>query len=141
MEYRRVNDTYILRLDPGEEIMASLASLCEREEIVLAKIEGLGAADHAVVGLFDVGSKEFHKRSFDVPLELSSIIGNVTRQDGKVYLHVHVNLCDSDLNAYGGHLVECRISATAEIFITVLDGRVNRRFDDVIGLNLFDFED
>ena len=141
MEYRRVNDTYILRLDPGEEIMASLASLCEREEIVLAKIEGLGAADHAVVGLFDVAAKEFHKRSFDVPLELSSIIGNVTRQDGKVYLHVHVNLCDSDLNAYGGHLVECRISATAEIFITVLDGRVNRRFDDVIGLNLFDFED
>ena len=141
MEYRRVNDTYILRLDPGEEIMASLASLCEREEIVLAKIEGLGAADHAVVGLFDVAAKEFHKRSFDVPLELSSIIGNVTRQDGKVYLHVHVNLCDSDLNAYGGHLVECRISATAEIFITVLDGKVNRRFDDEIGLNLFDFED
>ena len=139
MEYRKSENTYILRLDPGEEIMASLAGLCEKEDIALAKIEGLGAADHAVVGLFDVQTKEFHKKTFDMPLEISSIIGNVTRQDGKVYLHVHVNLCDSDLNAYGGHLVECRISATAEIFITVLAGRVNRRFDEEIGLNVFEF--
>lgn len=139
MEYRKTENTYILRLDPGEEIMASLAGLCEKEDIALAKIEGLGAADYAVVGLFDVQTKEFHKKTFEMPLEISSIIGNVTRQDGKVYFHVHVNLCDSDLNAYGGHLVECRISATAEIFITVLAGRVNRRFDEEIGLNVFEF--
>ena len=139
MEYLKTDNTYILRLDPGEEIMASLRSLCEKEDIALAKIEGLGAADHAVIGLFDVNTKEFHKKSFDIPLEISSIIGNVTRQEEEVYLHVHINVCDSDLNAYGGHLVECRISATAEIFITVLSGHVDRRFDEKIGLNVFDF--
>ena len=140
MEYRTFGSTYVLRLDPGDEIMSSLKLLCEENEIRLAKIEGLGAADHAVIGLFDVVTKEFHKRVFDVPLEISSIIGNVTRQKGEVYLHVHVNICDSELNGYGGHLVECRISATSEIFITVLDGEVGRRFDETIGLNVFEFD-
>ena len=139
MEYIKTESAYILRLDPGEEIMASLRCLCEKEDIALAKIEGLGAADHAVIGLFDVNTKEFHKKSFDMPLEISSIIGNVTRQDGEVYLHVHVNVCDADLNSYGGHLVECRISATAEIFITALPGHVDRYFNEQIGLNVFDF--
>ena len=139
MEYRKIDQVYILRLDPGDEIMASLADLCRKEDIALAKIEGLGASDHTVIGLFDVGTKEFHKKTYDMPLEISSIIGNVTRQDGEVYLHVHVNVCDTDLNSYGGHLVESRISATSEIFITPLKGQVDRRFDPEIGLNVFKF--
>ena len=39
----------------------------------------------------------------------------------------------------GGHLNACRISATCEIAITKIEGTVERRFRDDIGLNLYKF--
>ena len=58
MEFKKFGDTYVVRLDRGEEIIASLTELCAKENIVLGSIEGLGAADHVVVGLYNVGTKE-----------------------------------------------------------------------------------
>ena len=140
MEYKKFSDTYVVRLDRGEEIIASLTKLCETEQIALASIEGLGAADHAVVGLFDVGKKEYHKTEFSGPMEITALAGNVSRKDGEVYLHIHISFCDEQMNLHGGHLNECRISATCEIFVRAIPGTVNRRFDaDGVGLNLYDF--
>lgn len=140
MEFRKFNDTYVVRLDRGEEIIASLTELCTKEKIVLGSIEGLGAADHVVVGLYNVGKKEYHKTEFNGPMEITALIGNVSRKDGEVYLHIHINLCDEQMRLLGGHLNECRISATCELFVRAIPGQVNRRFDaDGVGLNLYEF--
>ena len=48
MEFQKFADTYVVRLDKGEEIIASLQKLCETEQIALASVTGIGAADHAV---------------------------------------------------------------------------------------------
>ena len=40
MEYQKFADTYVVRLDKGEEIIASLQALCEKEQIALASVEG-----------------------------------------------------------------------------------------------------
>ena len=69
MEYRKFNDTYVIRMDRGEEVMTALAAFCEKEDIRLASIEALGATDHAVVGLYDVATRAFHKQVFDEPME------------------------------------------------------------------------
>ena len=139
MEYRKYGKRYVVRIDRGEEVIAKLQELCEKEDIGLACIEGLGAADHVVVGLYNVEKKEYKKRVFDEEMEISSLIGNITMQGKKVYHHIHVTVCNADLQAFGGHLTECRISGTCELFLTVLDGQVGRKYDDVTGLNLFDF--
>ena len=38
MEFQKFADTYVVRLDKGEEIIASLQKLCETEQIALASV-------------------------------------------------------------------------------------------------------
>jgi hypothetical protein len=35
---------------------------------------------------------------------------------------------------------ECRISATCEIIVTVMEGEVGRKHSEEVGLNLYDFQ-
>ncbi|MBR6185987.1 MAG: DNA-binding protein [Clostridia bacterium] len=139
MEYRQFGDTFLVRIDRGEEIVASLTALCEKEKIILAQVDALGAVDHAVVCLYDVASKTFFRKEFNEPMEISSLCGTVTQKDGKPYLHLHATLCDTGLIAHGGHVNELRVSATCEMAVRLIAGEVGRAHDDATGLNLFRF--
>ena len=140
MEFRRFNDAYVVRMDRGEEVMETLTALCEQEGIRLASVEAIGAVDRAVVGLYDVGEKVYHKKEFTEPMELTSLLGTVTEKDGKPYLHLHATFCDANMQAHGGHVNSLHISATCEMVLRLLPGQVGRQLDEVTGLNLFDFK-
>ena len=139
MEYKKFNDTYVLRLNKGEEVIESLKELCSKEEIKLAEITGLGASNLVEIGLFNVNTKEYKTKLFEGMFEITSLVGNATRKDGEVYLHLHINFGNEAGNAFGGHLVRARISATGEIIVREIEGEVGRKFSDEIGLNLLDF--
>ena len=140
MEYRLFGDTYVVRFNRGEEILTALAAFCKAENIRLGSIEALGAADHVVIGLYDVAERQYHKHSFDGPMEITSLTGNISTKDGELYLHLHINLCREDMSVIGGHLNECRISATCEMFVRRLEGTVERGLDaEETGLNLYKF--
>ncbi|MBR3019113.1 MAG: DNA-binding protein [Clostridia bacterium] len=139
MEYRKFGDTYIVRIDRGEEILGKLAELCEKEDIRLAQIDGLGAVDHAAVCVYDVPTKTFFRKEFNEPMEISNLCGTASRKEGKAYLHLHATVCDKELNAHGGHAAELRVSATCEIVVRVICGEVDRILDENIGLNVFRF--
>lgn len=140
MEYRRFGAHYLVRIDRGEEIIESLIQMCREEEILLGSVSGLGAADYAKVGLYRVEDHQFEGREFIGEQEISSIVGSITEKDGQPYLHLHINLCDENMNIHGGHLTACRISGTCELTVTVLEGHVGRAHDEVTGLNLFEFD-
>ena len=40
---------------------------------------------------------------------------------------------------FGGHLNKAIVSATCEMVISIIEGNVDRYFDEEIGLNLFKF--
>ncbi|MBQ9299394.1 MAG: DNA-binding protein [Clostridia bacterium] len=141
MEYRRFGDTYIVRMDRGEEILSQLVALCEKEDIRLAQVDALGAVDHAVVSVYDIPTKTFYKKEFNEPMEISNLCGTVSRKDGQVYIHLHATVCDKDLIAHGGHANELRVSATCEMVVRTIPGQVDRRLDEAIGLNMFRFID
>ena len=71
--------------------------------------------------------------------EITSLIGNVTRKDGEVYLHIHINFGDEEGLIKGGHLVRSIISATSEIVVRRINGKVGRKLSNEIGLNLLEF--
>ena len=50
MEYKRFGDTYLVRLEKGEEILTSLTRLAEKEDIHLASVSGLGAINSFTAG-------------------------------------------------------------------------------------------
>ena len=139
MEYRKFGDSYVVRMDRGEEILTRLTELCDRENIRLAQVQALGAVDHVIVSVYDVPTRSFFKKEFTGPMEISSLCGTVSRKDGQVYIHLHVTVCDQELKAWGGHANELRVSATCEMVVRTMPGEVGRRMDEDIGLNVFTF--
>lgn len=43
MEYRKFANTYVVRMDPGEEILEQVKILSQAEGITLASVQALGA--------------------------------------------------------------------------------------------------
>ena len=141
MQFRRFGKKYFVRIDRGEEIMSSLKNFCEKEKITLAEVKALGAVDDFNVGLFDVETKEYHKNRFQFPAEIVSLWGTVTTKDGEFYSHIHMSAGDEDGHVFGGHLNNATVSATCEMIVEVSEGTVERKFNDEVGLNLFEFID
>lgn len=81
MDYKVFEEgTIALRLDPGEEICESLLALAEKEKIRAATVYGLGATDDAVIGILDLNDKEYKTRSLKEPMEITMLVGNLSRK-------------------------------------------------------------
>ncbi len=141
MQYKRFENTVVLRLDPNEEVLEQLAALAKTEHIRLAEVTGLGALKELHVCLFDPATKQFRNNTYQETLELLSLTGTITEQEGRPYLHIHASAANAKGGVYGGHLKGAVISATGEIVIRILNGVVGRVYNKEIGLNLFHFED
>lgn len=139
MQYKQFGNTYMVRIDLGEDIIESLKKLCEDEHIRLGRVEAIGAADHAVIGVYDLTKKAYHPEEINEFMEIISLNGNITAMDGKPYIHLHVALADQRHVIHGGHVLEMRVGATCEMFVAVLDGEVKRQKDEALGINLWSF--
>lgn len=140
MEYRKFGNHYVVRIEKGEEVLEQLTQLCRQEQIRVGTITGLGAANRVVVGSFDTTEKVYHKTELKGVMEITSLVGNISTKDGEPYLHVHINVCDEQMQVHGGHLNECWISATGEVTVTKIEGVVEREMSEDVGLNLYRFE-
>ena len=139
MEYKRFDNHILARIDKDEEILEQLQVIAEREGIRLASISALGAVNDFTVGVFDTAEKRYYANHFTGPFEIVSLTGTVTTMDGAFYAHLHMSAGNAKGEVFGGHLNRANISATCEMVITVIDGTVERRFREAIGLNLFYF--
>jgi len=139
MEYRRFGDTVVARIDKGEEIVEQVMELVSRERIALASVRALGAVNRFTAGVFKTEEKEYLSNEFQGSFEIVSLTGTVNTMEGRPYCHLHISAGNEKGEVFGGHLNRAEVSATCELVMQVIDGRVDRRFDPDIGLNLFKF--
>ncbi len=139
MEFKRFGNKVIMRIDKGEEVVGTIEKFCKDQKIALGSISGLGAAGRVKIGLFDVLEKKYYSKVFEGDYEITNITGNISTMNGEAYIHLHATISDHDMHAYGGHLNEAVICATCEVVIDIIDGIVDREFNDDVGLNLYKF--
>ena len=139
MEYRKFNQTIVARLDKGEEILEKIKEIALKENITLANLNALGATNDFTVGVFDVEEKKYASNTFKGNYEIVSLTGTINTMNEEFYTHVHMSAGDSDGKVFGGHLNRAIVSATCELVINIIEGRVDRSASEEIGLNLFQF--
>lgn len=139
MEYKKVKNHIIVRLDVGEEIISSIMNILKNEKISFATITGIGATNDFTVGTYDVTNQLYKKSNYKGVYEIVSLLGNTSTMNNEPYIHIHMSAADNNNNVVGGHLNEAYISATAEIVLNIIETNVDRIKDQNTGLNIFKF--
>lgn len=139
MDYRRFKNTIVCRIDRGEEIIEKIKEIALKEKIKLANINALGATNEFTVGVFKTDEKKYYSNEFRGDFEIVSLTGTINTMNGEFYTHIHMSAGNDKGEVFGGHLNRAIVSATCEMVINIIDGVVDREFNDEIGLNLFKF--
>ena len=139
MEYKKFENTIVVRIDRGEEILEKIKEIALKENIKLANINALGATNDFTVGVFNVDEKKYYANSFKGNFEIVSLIGTINTMNDEFYTHIHMSAGNDKGEVFGGHLNRAIVGATCEMVINIIDGKVDRYFDTDVGLNLFKF--
>jgi predicted DNA-binding protein with PD1-like motif len=138
VKYSVLGSSYVIRLDAGERILETLLSFCECNGIGSGFFHGLGAVGGAELGHFNPATGDYSWTQFSGPYEIVSLYGNITRVEGKPFLHAHASLGDKTFAVRGGHLKEAVVSVTCEVTLTRFRDDIGRKKDVVTGLFLLD---
>lgn len=139
MEYRRFGSRIVMRLDKGDEITQCLLAAAAKERISMASVTGIGATDDFTVGIFDIDAKAYNRFTYTGNHEITALAGNINTMNGEPYTHVHITCAGPDGTVRGGHLLNAVISLTCEIVIGIVDGSVDRKRDETLGINKLSF--
>jgi uncharacterized protein len=132
-------NTYALRLDPGDDVLAKLESFCSENQIDNASVAGIGSFESPTIAHYSIRTKQFTDKSLEGIHEVTSLLGNISLVDGKPFAHLHVNVAGPDMQTLGGHLVKGVCSATLELVLTAYPSHHWKVPNDGIGLKIWDF--
>lgn len=143
MEYRKIGETYYVRMDRGDEIISSLLEICEKESIPSAVFSGIGGCQSAELQVFIPETGSFETEQLEGMLELVSLNGNVVRdENNKLFHHTHA-LFTFKKYEHGiaeGHLKSSTVLYTAEIELRpTVGGSIGRKYDPETGTGFWDF--
>ena len=130
--------TVMGRLPHGGDLLEELTTICRQRDIRLGKVTAIGAVQRACISYYNQASKQYEETTLEEPMEISSLMGNVSVHEGSPIVHAHVNLAREDGSVVGGHLEEGTKIFAAEAVIEIFSGEEFRRsFDGVTGLPLW----
>lgn len=146
MEYRLYGEAYYIRLDRGDEVVASLLEVCQAEQVKSATFSGIGGCSEAQIQTFIPEAGAFEVRTLTGMLELVSLLGNVISDDqGELHYHAHAAFAYKDGGDHyvaAGHVKSITISYTGEIELRpVVGGIIGMQPDPETGTGFWSFQD
>jgi predicted DNA-binding protein with PD1-like motif len=132
--------TFVIVLDPGEEVVACLRTFATEENLIAAQVTAIGALSDVVLGFFDPEAKAYHAIPVREQVEVLSLLGNVAQHRGKPKVHAHIVVGKRDGTALGGHLVEAHVRPTLEVVVEEAPHHLRRETDEATGLALLTAE-
>ncbi len=134
MDYTAEDDTIVVRLDPGEEVLAALETLREEADVTGGFFTGIGAVDRVTLGHYSVEDQAYAEESFEGEFEVTAFSGNI----GPDKIHAHIQVGRRDFSTLGGHCAGARVSGTFELVVHRTETTLTHRPDPRTGLDVFD---
>ena len=133
----------VARVKPDSDLLRSLQKVAVEEGVASGVIvSGVGLLKQAKLrnckclpDEYPITDANRTYLSFEKPLEILSISGNVTLAEGKPLVHAHLTLSEvegNEITVIGGHLIEgCVVFGFSEFAILELEGiEMVKRFDE-----------
>lgn len=128
--------TFLLVFDRGDEVIATVRSFAERNGIHGGFFTAIGAFERVTIAWWSWTNKEYEKREVEEQLEVLTLTGDITVEDGRTKVHAHVSLGRRDGIGVGGHLFEATVRPTLEMQIVDYGVPLIRVRDEKTGLSL-----
>jgi predicted DNA-binding protein with PD1-like motif len=133
--------TFAIIFNTGDEVVAGLKAFAGEKGLAASHFTAIGAFKDVVLGYFDWEKKDYTNIPIHEQVEVLSLVGDVTLDEGKPNIHAHVVLGKQDGSTCGGHLIEPRVRPTLEVMLTESPDHLTRRFDRESGLALICLEE
>ncbi|HEV7856016.1 MAG TPA: PPC domain-containing DNA-binding protein [Herminiimonas sp.] len=142
MRSKLINDdsekTYALILETGEEAVSQLQRYAQENKLSASRFTAIGAFSSVTLGYFNWEKKEYEKIAVNEQVEVLSLIGDISVQDGEPKTHIHVVVGKRDGSAHGGHLLHAYVRPTLEVILSEAPAYLRRSFDPDSGIALID---
>jgi len=107
------------RLDFKTDLLDEINKIVIENNIKAGYINIIGAITGLKTGFYDQNVKEYVHTVYEpeLPLEISSCMGNVSIKEGKPFCHIHIVASDRKGKCFGGHLMNGTKVFAAEFII------------------------
>ncbi len=136
-EYRR-GRRVVARLTHGGDLLEEITAVAGAHGMRTAELRAIGALQTARLAFYDQATHAYGEFAVDRPVELISLLGNLSLKDGAPFVHAHATLADHDGACVAGHVTAGCIVFACELVLQELVGEpLEREFDAVTGLTLW----
>lgn len=125
---------FVVRIEPGEDVVASLEKLAKSELFRAGWARGRGVVAWADIATWDDAARAWKAaRHLEGPLSLTSLDGTFTTRLGEPTLEIEASF-SREAGSIGGRLVAAA-ALSVEILVEVFDDvRLERQEDDALGM-------
>lgn len=118
MDSFRSGNLIFFRIDPDEELIASLLFLASELELRNAAIvSGVGMLNAVTLGFFSAEQNRYSETPFEGTFDLSSVQGSITTMDGRPHPHVHIVFNSAENKTFSGHVLRATCHLTIELWL------------------------
>ncbi|WP_027379223.1 PPC domain-containing DNA-binding protein [Chryseobacterium daeguense] len=134
--YIKTPTGFLMVLRQGDDVIAHIENLAQKENIPSASFTGIGFASEATFGFYDFNTKKFNPKTF-TKVEMGSLTGSIAWNEKGPSIHVHGVATDDKFNTYGGHILSLNVgTGSMEIYITVNDQKLERKVEQPLNANV-----